>query len=199
MFRYLVLLGAVINIAGSFSYIKDTLRGTTKPNRVTWLLWSVAPFIATIAAFVNGVTWAVIPVFMSGFCPFLIFLGSFVNPNAYWKLGLLDYICGFFSILALILWITTKNPLIAIVFAIISDACAALPTIIKSLKHPETESGIAYLTGLISALTGLAAIKAWIFPEYGFTIYLITLCSFISFLVYRRKLCAFIERKNLSF
>ena len=24
-------------------YLRDTLRGTTKPNRVTWLLWAVAP------------------------------------------------------------------------------------------------------------------------------------------------------------
>lgn len=188
MLRYLVLLGAIINIGGSFVYIRDTIRGKTKPNRVTWLLWSLAPIIATGAAIASGVTWAVIPIFMSGFCPLLIFLGSFVNPNAYWKLRPFDYICGGLSILALVLWGITKDPSVAITFAIVSDACAALPTIIKSWKNPETESGIGYLAGLASALTSFAAIKIWIFPEYGFAVYLTIVCSLISLLIYRRKL-----------
>jgi hypothetical protein len=61
----------------------------------------------------------------------LIFLASFVNKKAYWKLEKFDYICGISSALALLLWWLTKEPAIAIVFAIISDAFAAIPTLIK--------------------------------------------------------------------
>src|ERR1051326_3873885 len=103
MLRYLVLIGAAINATGSFRYIRDTLRGTTKPNRVTYFMWAIAPLIATAAAVSRGVSWAVVPVFMSGFCPFLVFLSSFSNKQAYWKLGALDYVCGAFSAVALIL------------------------------------------------------------------------------------------------
>src|SRR5579883_2007596 len=91
MLQYLVLVGAAVNATGSARYIRDTLRGGTKPNRVTYLMWGIAPLIAAAAAWSRGVTWAVLPVFMSGFCPLMVFLSSFVNGQAYWKLGKLDY------------------------------------------------------------------------------------------------------------
>src|SRR6476659_8048954 len=104
MLRSVVLIGVVINVTGSSRYTRDTLRGTTKPNRVTYLMWGIAPLIATAAAISKGVTWAVLPVFMSGFCPLMVLLSSFANRQAFWKLGKLDYVCGAFSALALILW-----------------------------------------------------------------------------------------------
>ena len=173
MLKYLVVLGAVVNFIGAFSYIKDTLYGNTKPNRVTWLMWSVTAFIGTVAALSNGVRWAVLPVFMSGFTPFLVFLASFVNKKPYWKLEKFDYFCGVFSMLALILWAITKQPIIAIIFAILSDFFAAVPTLVKSIKHPETESSIAYSTGVFNALTSFFAVTSWTFSSYGFPIYLV--------------------------
>jgi len=75
---------------------------------------SIAPMIASAAAFSEGVRRAVVPVFMSGFGPFLVFLSSFVNRKSYWKLEKFDYICGIFSLLALIGWRMTNEPLVAI-------------------------------------------------------------------------------------
>jgi hypothetical protein len=68
---YLVFLGAAVQLVGIWSYIKDTVKGDAKPNRVSWLLWSIAPLIGTAAAISDGVTWEVLPVFMSGFGPLL--------------------------------------------------------------------------------------------------------------------------------
>lgn len=150
-------------------------------------MWSIAPLIAAVAAFSSGVTWAALPIFMSGFCPFLIFLASFVNRQAYWKLETFDYFCGALSLLALILWAITQNPIIAIIFAIASDGLAAVPTLIKAWKYPETESGEAYTSGLINALTSFFAIKVWSFAHYGFAVYLvvINICLLVS--VYRKR------------
>lgn len=188
MLQYLVFLGAAVNMYGAFAYIRDTVRGKTKPNRVTWLMWAVAPLIATVAALSNGVGWAVLPVFMAGFVPLLVFIASFINPNSYWKLGALDYVCGLFSALALVLWGITKEPNIAIVFAIASDGLAAFPTLVKSWKHPETESAIVYTTGLFNALTSFAAIKLWGFSELAFPIYLVIATSSLTVAVWREKI-----------
>ncbi len=188
MLKYIVLLGAFVSLMGIISYVKGTIKGNTKPNRVTWLMWSIAPLIATFAAFSTGVTWAVLPVFMSGFGPLLVFISSFVNKNAYWKLEKFDYFCGFFSLLALILWFITKQPLIAIIFAIVSDFFAAIPTLIKSAKYPETESVSPYTTGLFSAITSFFAIKIWLFPEYGFASYLVLINIALITSVYWQKI-----------
>jgi len=188
MLKYLVIVGAVVQLWGVFWYMKETLRGETKPNKVTWLMWSVAPFIATAAAVSDGVSWAVLPVFMSGFGPFMIFLSSFVNKKSYWKLGYFDYLCGFCSALALIFWGITKEPNIAIGFAIISDGFAAIPTLIKCWKYPETETAAAFSTGLFNSLTSFAAIKTWGFSEYAFPVYLVAINSSLLLSVLKRKI-----------
>jgi hypothetical protein len=171
--QYLVILGALAQLIGIYSYIKDTVQGKTKPNRISWLLWSIAPMIGTVAAISKGVTWAALPVFMSGFAPFLVLIASFFNKKSYWKLEKLDYLCGISSALALVLWAITKEPIVAIVFAIISDALACIPTIIKSWKYPETETVAAYTTGLFNTLTSFAAIQSWNFSSIAYPAYLL--------------------------
>lgn len=188
MLQYLVFIGAAVQLLGIFSYIKETLRGNTKPNKVTWLMWSVAPLIATFAALADGVGWSVLPVFMAGFGHLLVFIASFVNKNSYWKLETFDYLCGFCSALALILWGITKEPVIAIVFAIASDGFAAIPTLVKSWKYPETETAAAYTTGLFSALTSFTAIKIWNFSSYAFPAYLVIAETLFILSIYHRKI-----------
>lgn len=188
MIQYLVIVGAVVQLFGIASYMRETIRGNTKPNRVSWLMWSVAPIIATVAAVSGGVRWAILPVFMSGFAPLLVFLVSFLNKDSYWKLEKFDYLCGLFSILALILWGITKEPLVAILFSLLSDAFAAIPTIIKSWRFPETETVSAYSTGVFNAATSFFAIKTWGFLEVTFPVYLVLLNLLIVLLIVRRRL-----------
>ena len=90
MLEYLVFVGAAVQLIGISDYIKETVKGNTKPNRVTWLLWAVAPLIATVAALTEGVRLSVLPVFMIGLGPLLVFIFSFVNKQSYWKLEKFD-------------------------------------------------------------------------------------------------------------
>ena len=188
MLQYLVFIGTAIQFVGFYYYLRDTLKGETKPNKVSFLLWSIAPLIATAAALSNGVRWAVLPVFTSGFCPLLIFIFSFVNKKAYWKLETFDYSCGFFSILALVLWAITRQPIVAIIFAIISDGFATVPTLLKSWKFPETETGFSYIASLLNSMTSFAAIKIWNFSSFAFPIYLVVFNGLIVLAIYRRNI-----------
>lgn len=187
MVEYLLAAGVIVQVVGKADYIKETLKGNTKPNRVTWLLWSVATLIATFAAFSDGVRWSVLPVFMAGFTPLLVFFSSFVNPKAYWKLERFDYLCGIFSVLALLFWWATNNPNVAIVFAVISDIFASVPTLIKLWKYPETETVSPFMAGLFSALTSFVAITSWGFSAYAFPLYLVIMNASLIFCFYRGK------------
>jgi len=186
---YIVIFATLINTFGSFFYLKDTLEWKTKPNRVTWWIWAAAPLIwATAMYFSQWLTWNILPVFVAGFFPFLIFLSSFVNKNSYWELKKLDYICLALAILALILWGITNNPLIAIIFSILADFFAALPLIIKIYKFPETETISAYFAWLISALSAFLVIKNWTLEEYLFPAYLVLICSIIILAYYWKRI-----------
>src|SRR5674476_217910 len=173
MFEYLVIIAAVASLLAAFVYIRSMFVGGTKPNRISWLMWAIAPLIATAAALSNGVGWAVLPVFMAGFSPFLIFIASFFAKKAYWKPSTFDYVCGVLSAFALFIWWLTKNPNIAIIFAISSDALASIPTLRKAWTNPETESIWPFIIGTFGAASSLAVATLWIFSEYAFPSYLI--------------------------
>jgi uncharacterized membrane protein HdeD (DUF308 family) len=187
MYEYLVLVAAIGSFLAALVYIRSMFRGQTKPNRVTWFLWCVAPFVATAASVSNGAGWAAVPVFMAGFGPFLIFTASFFSKKAYWRHTSFDYVCGALSGLAIILWYVTSNANLAIVFAIVSDALAAVPTLIKAWHNPETESAWPYIVGTFSPMTSFLVATTWAFSEIGFPSYLIAINILLLFTVARRK------------
>ena len=171
MLSSFVFIGAGVQVVGMAAYIKETLQGKTKPNRMSWLMWSATPLIAGVAALADGAGLAALPTLISGSSALVGLLASFANRNAYWKLGRFDYLCGLFSVLALVLWYITREPVIAILFAIISDIFATTPTVIKSWKQPKTETALAYTTGLFNALTSFTAIQTLTFSSIAFPLY----------------------------
>jgi len=178
-----VILGALINFAGGLSYVIATVRGEAKPNRVTWFIWALAPLIAFAAQVKQGVGIQSLLTFMVGFGPLMVFLASFVNKKAEWKLGHLDYICGGLSIIGLVLWQLTGVGNLAISFSILSDGLAGVPTIVKSYRFPETENHWAYTAAWISAFITLLTIEKWNFEHYGFPLYILAITSVFVLLI----------------
>lgn len=115
--------------------------------------------------------------------PRLIFIASFVNKNAAWKISKFDLLCGSLSLVGLVLWIITKIGNLAIVFSILGDIFAAIPTVTKSFYHPETESSGAYLASTIAALIAILTITTWNFATYGFPLYALIINLLIYLLV----------------
>jgi len=183
----LIIVGSLVHFAATLVYIRNTLLGRTKPNRITFFLWGVVPLIAVFAGLVEGGLWALVPVFMAGFGPLLVFIFSFANTHSYWKLGPLDYWCGALACFAVILWIITKEAYVAVIFSIAADALAGYPTVLKSWKHPETETGLPYLVAFITEIVGLFALRTHAFSEYGFLVYLIILNGILIAGVYGRN------------
>jgi hypothetical protein len=177
-------VSAFIFFFGSFRYLVETARGKVQPNRVTWFIWGLAPLIAFFAQLGEGVTLQEsLITFMAGFVPLLILFASFLHKNAYWKISRLDIICGILSLLGLVLWLRTGTGVIAIVFAILADFLAALPTIIKSYRFPETEDWTLYFFQTVSALIALLVIKDWTIQTVAFSLYLFLDCALLAVLI----------------
>ncbi|HTB48756.1 MAG TPA: hypothetical protein VK712_01600 [Verrucomicrobiae bacterium] len=178
------ILAALLPIAGSASYALDTLKTKTQPNRVSWLLWAIAPLIAFTAELVQHTSFRVsLLTFAVGFGPVLVVIASFANRKAYWKLTRFDIFCGSVSVLALILWAVTGKGNVAIFFSILADLFAAIPTIIKSYHHPKSESAGAFVTSIIGAGITLLTIKIWTFSNWGFPLYIMLVTIIISALI----------------
>lgn len=187
--HWLVVLSAFLHIVGSFAYIRDTLAGRTKPNRVSWSLWALASFIGTGAALAaHADPWTTIRIFMVGFIPFVIFLSSFINAQSYWKLTRFDMLCGLCSLIALFVWLGIDAPKYAILIAALGDGFACLPTLKKAWQFPETETGSQFIMSLLATLLLIPSIPAWNIENTAFQIYLVIADTLLIIAVYRKRI-----------
>ena len=178
-----VIVGVIIGFAGTVTYIIDTYKGKTRPNRVSWFMWTLAPYVAFAAQLSEGVGIQSLLTFMAGTCPLLVLIASFMNRKAVWKLTSFDFLCGVLSLLGLLLWLITRHADIAIIFAIAADGMAAIPTIRKSYTDPDSEGWVNYLAAAIAAGITLLTVEDWSFANFGFSLYLLLVCVLISSLV----------------
>lgn len=177
-----------LNLLGQILYIRSIIKGHAKPNLVSWIIWMLAPFIAVFFQLKAGAGLSVLPVFMAGFGPLIIITAALLTKNALWKINSFDLICGAVSLVALLLYVVTRNLGISILFAVLSDALAFIPTFIKSWKFPESESVAGYSFCVVSNIIGLLIIKEWSFTIYSFGLYLIIANTAQVFILYRKKI-----------
>ncbi len=164
---------------------RDTLRGKTQPNRISWVLWALAPIIAFAAELAQHVGLAAVLTLAVGLGPLLVVVASFLDPKGYWRLTRLDVLCGGLSLAALAGWGLSGTGDVAITFSILSDLFGALPTIRKAYRRPGSESASAFVASAVGATITLLTIKPreWTFATYGFPAYVVLAGSIISALV----------------
>lgn len=181
-----VILGVLLQGAGGVRYLVEVLRGRVQPNRVTWFLWALAPLVAFAGQLSEGVGIQALTTFIVGFVPLVIFLASFANRQAAWQLTGLDWTCGALSLAGLALWAATREGTVAIVFAMVADGLAAVPTLVKAYREPESENDAVFVLGVANAAIGLLATHTWTFEHAGFPAYLLLLNALLAAVIHFR-------------
>jgi hypothetical protein len=180
---YFIIIGTLIGAAGSVAYLAHTVKGKVKPNRVSFLLWSIVPFIAFSAQISQGVGLEALMTFSTGFLPLTVFIASFFNKQSEWKLTGFDLLCGILSVAGLVLWLITKVGNVAIFFSIVADGFAAVPTIVKAYKYPDTELAWPWIATVFGVILTLLALSTYTFANSGFILYILVVNLIIYTLV----------------
>lgn len=188
--EFLVGYAVFLQFIATIEYAVLTLKGQVAPNRVSWALWATTGITASFAMWSQGFNLAGVVIFASGFFPLLVLICSFVGKGI-WDIKKFDYVCGAFSVAAILLWILTKNPLLAVIFAIIADSLASLPTLRKMLLAPDTEAIATYMAGGIMAAISAVSIENWTPVEYLFPLYLLGVCILLVLFYYWQRLLYF--------
>ena len=164
------IVGALIGSLGGFYYLYATITGQAQPNRVTWLLWGTFPMIIFVAQRVQGVEGQSWVSLVAGSTPLLIVAASLVNKQAYWKTEPRDYLLMGAAILGIVLWAVTDNPNLALLFALLADVLAAVPTLIKAYTSPASESWPAYAISAFGFGISILALQTVNFENAAFVV-----------------------------
>ncbi|HPS21529.1 MAG TPA: hypothetical protein PLO44_01855 [Candidatus Paceibacterota bacterium] len=193
----IIFIGVVLNLFFTILYVRSIFKNKTKPNPISWFVWTLAPAVGVFLQIKAGANLSVLGTFMAGFGPFLVLTISLIfKKEAFWKINLLDIVCCSFAIFSLILYIITHKLGISILFAVLADFLAYIPIMIKTYKFPETENTLIFLGGIINNILALLIIKNWEFAIYAFPVYLILANTFEIFLISRK--CFRIKETKIS-
>ena len=176
-----VILGTIARlmpIAATFPYVKDILHGNTRPNTLTWGVWALITIIAVLAQFNAGASWSIVMVIADSLSIFIIF-GLCLYGFGYRTYGWLEAICFLLAIIAIVAWQVTHQPVLTIIFSIVADLFAALPTVVKAWRDPWSETPYPWLMVAFGGLCAVASTTIFdeaniLFPAYLFVINAIT-------------------------
>lgn len=186
--EYFIYLAVAVSLIGQIGYLNSIVHGTTKPNLVSQFMWMLSPFVGVFFQLKGGAGISTLALFMSGFASLMFIVVSVVNKKAYFRLETFDFICGLFSVLALVCYVLTHSLSISILFAIAGDTLAYFPTIKKSWYLPESENYSIYLVGIISHSISLLVLDNRIFSNYAFAVSIIFWNSVLLVTMFRKDI-----------
>jgi hypothetical protein len=155
----LVFLAIAVSLVGTYGYVRDTLRGETSPNRVTWGLWAIEGILAFVVEIQQHVGIASLMTLTLGLLPLVVVVASFRNRHVVWKIGKFDVFCGAVSLFGLVFWWFINEPTIALLSFVAADQVAAVPTVRKSWLAPNTESPRVFFLGFVNCAITMFTLK----------------------------------------
>lgn len=179
------IASGVIALAAFAPYIRSILRGQTRPNRASWLIWAFAEGLtfASYGASGAGATLYIAGAYMTG--TFTVAVLSLRNGQG--GAGVLDILCLSGAAISLIPWIAFNSSEMALYMIIFVDALAVFPTLLKSIEDPESEDKTYWLLMLLAAVVNLFAIHTWAPHISAFPIYCVLGSGAIVAALYARR------------
>lgn len=162
-------IAAVLALASSYLYIRDILRGNTKPHIYTWIIWSIVTIVAFLGQWVSGGgpgSWAT---GVSAIVTITILLLSLQGRYGNKDITNFDKVCLVLAILSILPWLLTSSVLWSVLLATLIDIIAFVPTMRKTWHAPQSESlGSMYVDAVkhglsIASMSSLALVN-WIYP-----------------------------------
>ena len=167
-----------------FPYIRDILRGgETKPNAVSFFLWTVLQGIALVAQIKAGASWSIVIVFFVTMNTAIITVLALIGYG-YRKYGKIDLFCFILAVAAIVGWQVTGSPVVAIILAVVADFFASYPTVAKTYREPRSEQLTGWMLITIASILGVLSTDRWDIANLAFPMYLVLVNGTIFSLAY---------------
>ena len=179
------VLAGGIGIADTIPYVRDTMRGATRPHRGTWLIWGVLAVVVCLSQYADGASWSLIMAGAQAVLTAFVFLLAI-------RLGKGGLCVGDASIVALAGagvagWIVADEPLVATVCIIAADLVAAGLMVPKTYRDPGSETFASFAVASVGGALAAGAVGG---AEPSLLLYPIYFCAVnaaIAVLIVRRR------------
>ncbi len=194
MKEYWAVAALVASVVANVPYIFDILRRKAKPERISWLLWTML-----------GSTYFFSAVFSDGATYFT--LGEVIGPIMIFLLSLkfgvggksrFDLVSMAIALVAFGLLFVFESVLVGLVLAMSIDFIAATLTTRKLLIDPTSESVGFWLFGVISSALALASLKIYNLETVLFPLYVLLFSGLVLSIIWFYKPSGRLRKENLE-
>lgn len=160
------VLAVLVGVADTIPYVRDTLRGATRPHRGTWLIWSTLTIVVCFSQRADGATWSLLMAATQAILTSLVFVLAIRRGEGGVGTGdriMLAIACG-----GVVGWISADEPIVATVCVVAADLIGAALMVPKTYRDPDSET---LSTFAFASLSGLCAAGAVGTPDLSLLLY----------------------------
>ncbi len=189
-------LAVVIALVSYIPYIRDILKGTTKPHPVSWFVFALLMGITFSAQLITGAGPGAWVMGISAIAIFGIAIFAIVHGDV--EVVWFDWACLAAALSGIVLWFATNDPLTAVVIVTITDVIATGPMFRKAYLKPYEETLSLFVLSTAKFVVGFFAFSSFNLTNALFpSAIIVSNVALISLLVYRRKQASAIVRDHL--
>lgn len=162
------LVAGAMAVVDTFPYIRDTLRGNTRPHRGTWLIWSVLAAVAFFSQLADGASWSLGMVGGQSIVTLAVFalslhFGVGAGRN---EVGLM-----IIALVGVAGWFVISAPIVATISVVLADLIGLLLMLPKTYRDPYSETLVTFALSSVGGVLGALAVGSWdpallVYPMY---------------------------------
>jgi len=149
------VLAVVVSILAYIPYIRGILRSGTRPTVSTWLSWWIMDMAILIGMIDSGELAYQMIAYVAGSA---IVIGVCLYKKASLGWQRIDTACMVIVLAAFVMYVTSNNPNLLIILAVVAVLVGSIPMLVKLWANPSNESLVPWLAAFAGGTCGVLAI-----------------------------------------
>jgi hypothetical protein len=150
------VLGALAGVANTIPYVRDTIRGRTRPHRGTWLIWAILAVVACLSQRASGGSWSVVMTATQAVVTAVIF--ALATRYGEGGVGGRDLALIAVAAAGVAGWLLAHQPAVAIACVIAADLTAVAMMAPKAYRDPHSETLATYALAGVGGACATSAV-----------------------------------------
>ncbi len=179
------VLAGLLGVLDTIPYVRDMLRGSTRPHRGTWLIWSVLGCTVCFSQGADGAVWSLVMAATQAVLTTGIFLLSLRWGDGGVSIG--DWAAVGIAGSGIVVWLAVEEPVLATLCVVGVDLVAVAMMVPKAYREPHSETPATYALGSLSGLFAAFAVGV---PDLSLLFYPVYYCAVngaLAVLIRRRR------------
>ena len=180
------LAAGLIGVLDTIPYVRDTLRGSTRPHRGTWLIWGVLAVVVSLSQYADGASWSLVMAGVQAVLTSLVFVLSVRRGEG--GVSRADITMIAIAGAGVTGWIVADEPIVATACVVAADLIGAGLMVPKTYRDPDSETLITFAFASLGGALAAGAVGAIDVSLLLYPVYYCVINGAIALLIWERRL-----------